>query len=102
MSMHLIANEEFVTAKESSIRGGVDIKKEARGRLARIMIVHQIYNKCSTELVGRAMKQIYEKTLVQIGAQDHISMQQEKLKCIMVLIGTFSCSLNQGMLKTPQ
>ena len=40
MSMHLIANEEFVTAKEGSYRGGNDIKKEARGRLAALMIIH--------------------------------------------------------------
>ena len=77
-------------------------KDNTWGRFPRQMIIYRIYNSCSIETVGRVMKQIYEKTLIDITSEDPISFQQEKLMCLIELLGTFACSHNESMLEIPK
>ena len=68
MPMHLkynAAQDKYAFLRMWEMRDKID---ELHKRVPRIMLVHQIYDKCSTELVGRAIKQIYEKDLFLLGA----------------------------------
>ena len=54
--LHLAPCDSIVSERESGLRFSVDSMRIPKGRLPRVYVIHQVFNSCSTEIVGKFMR----------------------------------------------